>query len=171
MSQTRINGVLVEITPPYAVGHTVNEAEAGALNQIFCENIGNNLRPTVKKLMENIEPGADLPEPLATQIQAAVDEYAAKYEITAAGARLGASPVDPVQKLAKKIATDTLITQLRAKGRKKSDFEAEAWQTLVNKAMEHPKIQALAVKRHKESQALADLGLASEGDAGEQEAA
>ena len=42
-----IKGTEFTASDRYAVGHTVNEAEAAALNGLVMENVANNLRSTV----------------------------------------------------------------------------------------------------------------------------
>ncbi|MCB1838493.1 MAG: hypothetical protein KDH99_12825, partial [Alcanivoracaceae bacterium] len=82
MSKTiSILGVEVEISTPYAEGHTISEAEAKALNQTRAENIGNNFRKRIKDSKEGVE-GAEPMEKILADLAA----YDASYVFTLAAA-------------------------------------------------------------------------------------
>ena len=49
MKTVTIAGLAVELSTPYAAGHTLNEAEAKTLNQVRIENIRNNSAKAVKE--------------------------------------------------------------------------------------------------------------------------
>lgn len=108
MSKT-INGLVFEISQPYAEGHVVTEAEARVLNQTRAENIGNNLRAKIKELQD-----AGAPFEAIAEVVAARD---AEYVFTLAAAR-ASRQMDPYEKEANKIARELLKAHLAESGRK-----------------------------------------------------
>jgi poly-D-alanine transfer protein DltD len=104
-----INGLVFEISQPYAAGHVVTEAEARVLNQTRSENIGNNVRA---KLKEMADAGSD-----HAALAALVAERDAEYEFTLSN--VGESrKLDPYEKEAEKIARELLKNHLAETGRK-----------------------------------------------------
>jgi hypothetical protein len=105
------------IPQPYAEGHVLTSNEAGALNQLFAENVRNNLASKVKAAKE-----ADAFDHDTFQAEV-VDDYTSKYEFgvrTGGGGRIG----DPVQAEAIDIARDMVRDALRKKGYKLADVKA-----------------------------------------------
>ena len=86
-TEITIADVSVKVPQPYSEGHKCSANEAGVLNQIVCENVRNNLREGVKKMVAN---GED-----AKAIQAFVSSYADDYKF---GERKGGGfrTADPV---------------------------------------------------------------------------
>ena len=93
---SKILGVAVTIIAPYAEGHTLSANEATVLNQVRAENVGNNMRATVKELQEA---NAD-----AEAIQAAVAEYDGEYDLNTASTRRGG--MSDLDRMCRSIATD-----------------------------------------------------------------
>lgn len=111
-----IAGETFSVPQPYAEGHVLTANEAGALNQVFAENVRNNLASKVK---EAKEAGAFD----ALEFQATVDAYTSSYEFgvrSGGGGRVG----DPVQAEALDIARDIVRDSLRKKGYKLADVKA-----------------------------------------------
>jgi hypothetical protein len=116
-----IAGESFEITVPYVAGHVLTEAEAKTLNQVRAENIGNNVREAVKKLIE---------EGKLDEAKALVAEKDAAYEFTLA--TVGASQkLDPVEREARAIAKEIVKAKLAAQGLKwnvpKDGETKESW--------------------------------------------
>jgi uncharacterized protein involved in tolerance to divalent cations len=107
--QKTINGLVFEISQPYAEGHTITDVEARVLNQVRAENIGNNVRA---KLKEMSEAGSD-----EAALKALVAEKDAEYVFTAGNVGEGAK-LDPYEKEAQKIARELLREHLASTGRK-----------------------------------------------------
>ena len=96
----------------YSEGHVVTAAEASALNQLVSENIGNNLRETVKKAVE--EAGeAGLSDEKRAELQAEISKYAAEYVFAAGGNRRS---TDPVEREARSIAESIVHAQIAKLG-------------------------------------------------------
>jgi uncharacterized protein involved in tolerance to divalent cations len=107
--QKTINGLVFEISQPYAEGHTITDVEARVLNQVRAENIGNNVRAKLKEMSEAGE-GEDA-------LKALVAEKDAEYVFTAGNVGEGAK-LDPYEKEAQKIARELLREHLASTGRK-----------------------------------------------------
>jgi len=117
MSKTiSILGVEVEISTPYAEGHTITAAEAKALNQTRAENIGNNFRKRIKDSKEGVE-GAEPMEKILADLAA----YDASYVFTLAAATLAAaggsrSTMTPLEKESNRVAKQWLVAKLKEAG-------------------------------------------------------
>ena len=125
-----IDGDTYSVSQPYEAGHSITEIEARVLNQSRSENIGNNVRATLKELKETAateEWGAKKLENALTKAVAEVDSV---YEFTAAAAR-GSAKLDPVEKEARKQARELLKNHLAETGRKLTvspdDVSDEDW--------------------------------------------
>lgn len=104
-----INGIAFTISQPYAEGHVLNAIEAKVLNQTRSENIGNNLRTSLKTAQDEGKSEAEL--------SAMVAELDAKYEFnlrTASESR----KMDPYEKEAQNIARALVKDHLAKTGRK-----------------------------------------------------
>lgn len=99
-----IAGSSFDLQSPYAEGHTLNAAEAHVLNQVRHENVRNN---TAKKVKD-----ATSPEEAA----AFVAKYDAEYVFSISS---GSSTVklDPIEREARKIATQIVSAHLATTGR------------------------------------------------------
>ena len=159
----KIQGVEVEVTTPYAEGHTVTEAEAKALNTIRAENIGNNRRSAIKELLE--AEGAT-PESVQKAAQKIVAEYDKEYVFTLATAS-SASKVDPLQREALAIARDWVSAKLKEAGMTRKAYDEangeEAFKSKVAEVAEMEQVIAAAKESLAQKEALskktADLAL------------
>lgn len=90
------------VTNPFAEGHVLNGPQADALNQVFHENIRNNLAKKLEGLSD-------------TDAQTKVTEYENTYEF---GVRTGGGggPRDPIHTEAMRIAREAVKRGLQRKG-------------------------------------------------------
>lgn len=107
--QKSINGLVFEISAPYAEGQTIGPAEAKALNQVRAENIGNNLREKIK--------AAQTEGKSADEIASLVASADASYVLTVSQVS-AARKLDPIEKEAYAIAREMLKAHLAKDGRK-----------------------------------------------------
>lgn len=159
-----IAGESFEISAPYAEGHVLTAAEAKALNQTRSENIGNNLRETVKDAIAKRDAG----DPSAfNELPALVAKYDSEYNFSMGGSGVSTRKLDPVEREAKKIADETIRADLAKKGRKISDvpegLTKEQWQekldTVREQLMAREDVVKLAKKRVAEKQKIAENGI------------
>lgn len=108
MASVTINGKTFEATPRYAEGHSLTANEAAALNQVMFENVGNNLRKTIK---EGKTPDAEL--------QKLFNSYVKDYQF---GVRSARAAGDPVAAEAHKMAVAYVKDQIRGAGKKVADY-------------------------------------------------
>lgn len=109
-----IAGKEFSIRQPFDTGHVLTEAEAKALNQVFAENIRNNMAAKVKAAYEG---SAKEGEPTEDTIVQSVTEYADNYEFTIASVGGGKRPSDPIELEALSIARQMLADHLKAKAK------------------------------------------------------
>lgn len=111
---------------PYKAGHALTENEASVMNQIVRENLRNNMASAIKKMKAEGKSDTDL--------QAALDAYAATYEF---GVRKSAAPkiTDPVEKEAWKLARGAVVAALKKKGVVIGETKASDIDELVEKAL------------------------------------
>ena len=106
--QTKIQGYSIELTEPYSEGHTLTAREAAVLNQTRAENICNNARREVKKIIDEYrdEYGNTmvLPDEAILRIRTLVKEIDKTYEF--GNRRVGAT--DPLATMAREIAEHQL---------------------------------------------------------------
>lgn len=119
----KIAGMIFPIPKPYAAGHTLDELEAKALNQLFAENVRNNC----SKMVKDAAPadGQALSVEETSALRTKLMAYAESYHFSA---RAPKEPQDPAVALARKLAAEEYRAALRAKGRdpkeiSKEDFE------------------------------------------------
>jgi hypothetical protein len=155
-----VQGVQVDITQPYTAGHPITEAEAKALNQVRAENIGNNKRAEIKKMLE--EEGATT-ESVQKAAQASVAAYDAEYVFTLASVGGGSSRLDPLTKECRKIARDYITGRLKADGTtQKAYIEAngeEAFKAKIVEISEHPEIVKAAKKSLADREKMASIDI------------
>lgn len=166
-----IQGFDFDVGRPYAVGHTVNENEANALNQTRAENIRNNLASRIKREAEIRKvavPELDLDagtgeDGSGPSLNAQAAEYIAAYEF---GARQASTrePVDPVARMARKIAKEVIAEALKSSKVAKKDLTDEQYEGMVDTYAADPAIQKEAKRRVTEQSkigaaALEALGL------------
>jgi hypothetical protein len=113
--QITIQGLTFRVPIRYAVGHPLNEGEAGALNQTFHENLRNNF---AKKVAEGNEAGV----PQAT-LQQQLDDYANDY---AFGVRTGGGGYrgDPVMTLAMNAAREYVRQAIKIRNLDQDEWPA-----------------------------------------------
>jgi hypothetical protein len=148
-----IQGQLFDLDDPYTEGHTCSTMEAKALNQTRAENIRNNFASNVKKLQGEAE---SLTDAQVKQLQSELDEYAKSYEFSVGAGR----STDPVEKEAKRIATELLDGLIAKKGTSKAKYiEAngkEKYDALLSQVMEKPEVQKEAASVIAKRNKLAD---------------
>lgn len=155
-----VQGVSLEVTTPYAEGHKVSEAEAKALNQVRAENIANNKRAEIKKMLE--EDGATV-ESVQKAAQKLVTAYDGDYEFTLASVGGGgASRLTPLEKEARKLARNWIGGKLKEMGMTQAAYleqnGEDAIKIKVAELCEHPEIIKAAEENIKARSGLADLG-------------
>lgn len=132
-----IAGKVFTLPMPYEEGHELSAGEANALNQLFHENVRNNLASKVK----------------AGEIdQEGVSAYAQEYKF-GEGRKL-----DPIEAESISIALTAVKNKIRAGGGKLTEYTAAQLRELAERAIEqNPQIVDLAKKRVKEQQELGQL--------------
>jgi hypothetical protein len=152
-----IQKLLFTAPAPYAEGHPLTAAEAGALNQTFAENLRNNFAPRVKAAQESAGDAGLSAETIA-KLREDFEKYADDYEF--AGKRQARIPIDPVTRAAKSIAQELLNSRLAAKGLKKADLGEGVYDTYVAKLIEtKPEITEEAKRRVAAVQSVASDSL------------
>lgn len=104
------------VSTPYVEGHTITEAEAKALNQTRAENVGNNVRASVKKLLDEAGNPDPVPADLKEQIQELVSERDAEYEFTLQNVGGSTSRLSPVESEARKMGRERVNAAIKEKG-------------------------------------------------------
>lgn len=158
MTQVTIAGETFEIATPYTAGAIeLSEAEASTLNQTRIENIRNNLNGKIKKLKEDSKSLDDKVEgdEAGRTYRQVFTEYAEGYEF---GVRSTSTrePVDPVQREARRIARETIVTALKNKGHKVKDLDADKLEEMVATLAQRDDVQKEATRRTK---AASNIGL------------
>ena len=151
-----IAGESFQIAQPYTEGSVLTAGEASQLNQVFAENIRNNLAAQVKALKEAGTFNAE-------QFQETVDAYVANYQM---GVRTGGGgrTTDPVMAEAMEIARTLVRNAIKAKGIQLSSVPAAKVSELAKNAIaSNPKILETAKARVAEAQSLASIDLANLG--------
>jgi hypothetical protein len=108
-----IQGMEFTVTHPYDAGHVLTEAEARSLNQTRAENIRNNFATVIKAAHEGKE-GA----PAVHDLPAKYAEYEAAYSFSMPGQSAGKPKLDPIEREARKLAKEILVSMLTKAGRK-----------------------------------------------------
>lgn len=149
-----IAGNAFTVSSPYEPGHVINEAEARSLNQTRAENIGNNSRESVKKMLEE----GKSPE----EIQAFIAEYDTRYNFSMGGSTR--EPVDPLEREARSLAKSAIAEALKAEGRKIKDIDKDKLEEAIANAASTDDIlkaakRRLAEKKKTSAVSLVDLGL------------
>jgi len=119
-----IQGRQFVIPAPYAEGHSLDAAEAAAINQLYAENVRNNFASRIKKAEDDktTPPG-----------QTELDGYCAEYKF---GFRQpGAPKLDPVESEARKLARVAVLESLKKKGTKAKDLAEGQLDELVKGAV------------------------------------
>jgi hypothetical protein len=112
IAQMTIEGQTFEVIEPYKEGDVLSANEASQLNQVFRENVGNNIRKQIKDMLSAAQDHA--------AIQTAVSSYAEAYEF---GNRAGGGGRrDPVRSEAIAIAVGIVKDKIKSSGRKVTDY-------------------------------------------------
>jgi hypothetical protein len=158
-----IAGIGFHIPAPYTAGHTLTEAEASAVNQLFAENIRNNFAKHVKDAKGE---AATLDREIQISLQTKLDEYAVAYSFERKRASGPArAKMDPVEKEAHRLAGLVVEAALNAKGIKKKDLPTEKFNEYVATALERkPEIRETARKQVEALSAVAHAALDALGD-------
>lgn len=136
-----IAGQRFSIENRYAAGHVLNENEAAALNQVFRENIRNNLAGRNGELTQEL-----------------VDKYAAEYQFGVRTTTSRRRTADPVEKTALSMAKAKIVEAIRANPRLNlTDFSAARLKELSVKFLEkHPELYDVAREAVSQARAVAD---------------
>jgi hypothetical protein len=161
MKERTVQTIPVSVTQPYATGHKVTEAEARALNQVRAENIANNLRKTLKGMLDDAE--GDV-ESVKKAAQAKIAEYDATYVFTLASVGGGSSSkLSPVEKEARRIARDLINAELAKLGKTAKAYKEEKGDDAINikvaEIADNPKVVELAKANLASRQGLANTTL------------
>lgn len=163
--QKTINGLVFEVSQPYAEGHTISDIEAKVLNQVRAENIGNNVRAKLKEMQEAGES--------EDAMRALVAEKDSEYVFTAGNVGEGRK-LDPYEREAEKLARELLKEHLAASGRKltvapegvtEDDWKAKI-QTEVDRIAVMDDVVRAARKRVDDRRKTADKLLEAVGETG-----
>ncbi len=153
--QITVQGVIVDVTTPYAEGHTINEAEAKALNQVRAENIRNNTAKSIKGLLE--AEGATV-ESIAKEAQKLVTDYDKQYVFTLASVG-GGTRLDPLTKECRRLARDYISNLLKREGETVKAYKEkngdDAYNAKIIELSEHPKVVETAKAELKKREAMA----------------
>lgn len=156
-----IAGVDFQVKAPYKAGHPLNEAEASQLNQVFAENVRNNVAGKIKAAKEaflktdgatedafsiDTYMVAGEEEGSSVTLRSSLQDYADNYEFGIRVAR-NSEPVDPVEREARVIAREMLNTQLKAAGSKKKDVSDEAYEGALKTLAARPAVVKEAKRR------------------------
>lgn len=154
LREITIQGTELSLEVPYAEGHVLTAAEASQLNQVFCENIGNNFRSKVKEMLEG---GSTVDD-----IQAAFDAYVESYEFGSRRASTGTKrSADPVEKEARALAKRALTEFFKKKDIDYSSLSVDEKEQALRTYMEKhgEKVREIAARRVADQKAMAEAGL------------
>jgi hypothetical protein len=144
----RIRSHEFTIAPRFASGTVITLGEAQALNQLFSENVRNNVDQWVVNALDASPAGA-LDDTATQTLQTRIAEYAERYQFmprTAGRLRPSAIEVE-----AQRIAAETVVA--------KTSLTGDALQQAIDQLVDTPYIQRLARERLLEQQALAGNAL------------
>jgi len=161
--QITVQGVEVTVNQPYAPGHTLNEAEAKALNQVRAENIGNNVRAAITKLMKDA--GVEAPtDEIKTKAQELVTAKDAEYVFTLHNVSAGRKSQTPLEAECTRLARDYVNGKIKDKGltikawkESKGDNADEQYAELIAQVAENEEIVRVAKANLKQKEKLASI--------------
>ena len=164
--QITIQGHVFDVEDKYEEGHVITPTEAGALNQTRAENMRNNFASVVKAAQvearkeQNLDTDAEVTlsdATLATLREEFVEAVAA-YEFGSRGS--GVRLVDPVQREARRLATDAVHNAIKAKHGKLDAVPKDEIAKLIEGYAQKEDVQALAKQNLDAAKALAvNLGV------------
>jgi hypothetical protein len=147
--QITIQNTAFRVPMRYAAGHTLNDAEANALNQTLHDNLRNIWSPKVKKGLAD----GETPETLQTKF----DEYANTYQFGVRRRARGgvATGPDPVPAIAMNMARDLVRREVKRKnlGWPTSKISEAAKQLIDRQGPEGPLMQAARLRHETERSA------------------
>lgn len=144
LADITIQGLQFKVPQPFSQGHVLTENEAGALNQVFAENIRNNKAGVIEKAQEAAKKEGAAPVNMQT-LQGEIDKYVSEYEFGAK--KFGVRVVDPVEREARSLAKSKIEAQLKKQGKKLADVSAESMNAMISGALDkYPKIRQDAAK-------------------------
>jgi hypothetical protein len=146
-STITIAGQEFTVKSPYTEGHTLNGAEARALNGLLHENLRNNFAKRVKDGMSSGQSRDDL--------QSALDQYSGTYTFEAKRVGGAGRTSDPYRREAKAIAKNAIIASLKRQGKDPKQIESAKLLDAIEKASQRDDIKELARRRVDEQKALA----------------
>jgi hypothetical protein len=163
-----IQGLNFSAPQPFKIGHVLTEGEAEQLNQDLAANLRNNFAAKIRsrlkahKKANNLADDADV----ATTVldKPALDkefaDYASKYQFGMARAPAQPKPakpeVNPVDKVAAKVAWEKISEQLRARGIRVNTVDKAKRNELIGQALsQYPAIRAEAERRVQASNQIA----------------
>jgi hypothetical protein len=154
LREITIQGTELSLEVPYSEGHVLTAAEASQLNQVYCENLGNNFRSKVKEMLEG---GSSVDD-----IQAAFDAYADAYEFGSRRASSGTKrTADPIEKEARALAKRALTEFFKKKDIDYSSLSVDEKEQSLRTYMEKhgEKVREIAARRVADQKAMAEAGL------------
>lgn len=169
----RIQGFDFTVPAPYAEGHVLTAVEASNLNQLFGENIRNNVAGKIKTAKEKFVEAGNSADAFTLDIAVAGGEgqpdttlraicqgYADAYAFGVRTART-VEPADPVEREAKRIATEMVNSALASNNVKKKDLPEGKFDEMVSKVATKEDVVKEAKRRvkAKEGIGLDELGL------------
>ena len=144
-----IQGRTFNAPAPYAEGHTINAAEASALNNVLKENLRNNFAGLMKRAAEEEEP--------RILNQHDFDSYASDYNF---GARRTRNTIaDPVEREEKKITEAAVKRALMKKGFKLKELSDELIASHVKNVMATGRYREDAERAIENRKAMQELDL------------
>jgi hypothetical protein len=148
-------GVSFTVPARYFEGHTLSANEAKALNGLLAENLRNNFS---KRLEAGLEAGKSQGE-----LQDEFSAYTEQYTF-ASGIRAARVVADPVEREARKIASQKIEEALRSKGKAKKDLAEGIFDKLVGQLIaSDPRISEEARRRVEATQSIGSEALGLEG--------
>lgn len=129
MQEITGKGYTIKVPKPYSEGHELRENEAEAMNQVYAENIRNNITTRIKRMIDN---GDTVDQETVDQM---VQEYVQTYDF---GTRASAGPrLSAEEKKARSLAKDAVKKKIRdAEDQDLKDFTNERLDELALEALE-----------------------------------
>lgn len=140
MMSLTIQGLTFSVEPRYSEGHVLSEVEANVLNQTLAENLRNNFAAHIKRKKEA---GEELDN---AALQSEFADYAAEYVFN--GKRTARVVVDPVDREARKMASQCIREALRKRGMDPKTLEEGKMDEMVDGLLaKRPEIREEAQRR------------------------
>ena len=115
--RSKIQGLYFEVSEPYKEGHTINTHEATALNQTRCENIGNNVRSEIRKVIGD-RPTSEVTAKELDKLQKLVTQADNAYNFATSRSK------DPLTLKTMALAKSTLKLKLNSAGISVKQYKA-----------------------------------------------